>query len=84
MAKGFKIDIKTSGLKELEKELKELPKNLQKFLDSFGKRYQGKSVAVIKPALKRELKNKLGLEMSGSELTECATAISEGESIEVK
>jgi hypothetical protein len=80
MASGFQFDAK-----KFERELmKDVRKETQKFFDDFARRYRGKPVGDVKRALSREWKSKMDGTMSDKELTEYATAISEGAKFQVR
>ena len=86
MGSSVSIDISRNSDRELKKLMKDgmndLVRSWQKMFDSLSKRYAGKPVSKIKPALRRDWK-KLGGPSSDRELTELATLISEGTDIKV-
>jgi hypothetical protein len=85
MAKGFEIKFDKGFGKKLEQEvMKEVRKETQAFFDSMSRRYRGRSVEEIKPVLQREWRQKLDGTITEPELTEYATAISEGTRIDVR
>jgi hypothetical protein len=73
--------------KELEKAvrpaLKDIASDYQKMFDSLLRRYKGRPVSEIKPALRREW-SRVGGSISDPELTEYATHISEGIPIQMR
>lgn len=73
--------------KELERAIKPAIKNIasdyQKMFDSLSRRYKGRPVSEIKPALRREW-SRIGGSISEPELTDYATRISEGTRIQMR
>lgn len=68
--------------KATEKALKSMASDYQKMLDVLAKRYKGRPVSEIKPALQREWK-KIGGSITDPELTQYASSISEGVRIQI-
>jgi hypothetical protein len=69
--------------KILQQTMQEEAKKIQRMMDQLGRQYRGQSVSTIKPALQRAWKRDGG-SISDPELTEYATAISEGRPIKVE
>lgn len=73
--------------KELEKAIrpamKDIASEYQKMFDSLSRRYKGRPVSEIKPALKRDWA-RIGGSISDPELTDYATLISEGTGIQMR
>lgn len=63
--------------------VQETARDYQKLFDSLLRQYKGRPVSQIKPVLKREWA-RLGGSLSNAELTEYATYISEGTSIQMR
>ncbi|RBA33800.1 hypothetical protein DQ226_11625 [Dietzia maris] len=66
-----------------ERAVKSMASDYQTMLDTLAKRYKGRPVSEIKPALQREWK-KIGGSITDPELTQYASHISEGIRIQMK
>ena len=79
MSDNFERDLNNM----LQGTMKDIASDYQKMLDSLSRRYKGHSVAEIKPVLRREWA-RVGGSISDPELTDYATLISGGTSIQMK
>jgi len=81
---GLNGDFERQLRKAVQDGLRDVAKDYQKMLDSLGRRYRGQSLSTIKPALQREWKRVGGGRLTEPDLTEYATAISEGTPIKMR
>lgn len=83
----MKFELNQRGIEQMMRgpvhgALKDEGTRAQKLLDDLGRRYRGRSVATIKPILKREWERGGG-HIFDPELTEFSEAISQGRHIKV-
>jgi hypothetical protein len=87
MGSGFKFEMSRNFERELDKVLhgtmNDIASDYQKMFDSLSRRYKGRPVSEVKPALRREWAQ-VGGSIADPELTDYATLISEGTRIEMK
>ncbi len=84
MPKDFEIKFNKGWEKKFKEEIAEtVRKDTEAFFDSFARRYRGRPVVEIKPALQREWRQKMDGSITDPDLTEYATAISEGTRIRI-
>jgi len=73
------------GMEKLAKEaVRDVAKEAQRVFDRLGSSYEGKPIAEIKPALRREWRRVLGGDITDPDLTEYAEHISAGTRIVFK
>lgn len=69
--------------KAVRPAIKDIASDYQRLFDSLCRRYKGRPVAEVKPALRREW-SRIGGSLSDPELTKYATCISDGTRIRIK
>ena len=81
---GVSGDFERQLKKAVADGLRDVAQDYQRMFDSLGRRYRGRPVSTIKPALQREWRRVDGGRLSERDLTEYATAISEGTKIKMR
>lgn len=85
MARGFKIKWDQNAARKLERlAQKGVQREVQRFFDRFTRQYRGQPVEQVKSALQREWSHQMDGQIIDPELTEYATIISDGGTIEVQ
>lgn len=85
MGNSFDFKWDKKGMRDLEQQVKKsVQHDIQKFFDRFSQQYSGQSIENVKVALAREWRQRIGGSITDPELTEYATAISNGDTIKVR
>ena len=80
---GFKRDLRRATERAANDGLRQSAQELQRELNAVSNSHGGRPIDEVKPAL-RAASKRIGMQLSEEELTEFATAISEGVPITVK
>jgi len=81
---GLNGDFERELRKAVQDGLRDVAQDYQQMFDSLGRRYRGQPLSTIKTALQREWRRVDGDPLPEPDLTEYATAISDGTPIQMR